>query len=66
MACNILFFKRIFQKTMFQILRTSVEKPQSIVQYQSHCSLRRLRLPVHAQAHTQVSLCVQFIARAKL
>ena len=66
MACNILFFKRIFQKTMFQILRTSVEKPQSIVQYQSHCSLRRLRLPAHAQAHTQVSLCVQFIARAKL
>ena len=29
----------------------------------AYCSLRRLRS--HAQAHTQVSLRVQFIARAK-
>ena len=31
----------------------------------AYCSLRRLRSHAHAQAHTQVSLRVQFIARAK-
>ena len=29
-----------------------------------YCSLRRVQLHAYVQAHTQVSLCVQFMARA--
>lgn len=31
----------------------------------AYCSLRRMQSHPHAQAHTQVNLYVQFIARAK-
>ena len=50
---------------MLHINHRKVGERKEVLRANTHCSLRRVRSHAHAQGHTQVSLRVQFIARAK-
>ena len=59
MSINIYIYINVYKHMYIYIIYKYIHI------YISHCSLRCVRFHVHMQAHTQVSLHVQFITCAK-